>query len=100
MDLEMLKYLSDEDKTRYMVLERLFAQPGWALLVEEMAKRALAAKDRAAFAQSWDQNRLAIGGGIVYNEIANMQDLTETEFEQKAEEAKKAKAAQDEEDNE
>ena len=100
MDLQMLKYLSDEDKTRYMVLERLFAQAGWKLLVEECQKWALAAKDRAAFAQTWDQNRLAVGNGFAYDHISRLEEITETEYEQKAEAAKKEQQLKDEEENE
>ncbi|SRR6266404_1432602 len=98
MDLEALKYLSDEDKNRYMVLERLFSQPGWKLVTSLMEQLALEARDRAAFAKSWDENRIAIGQGYGYNMVASLQDSTEAEFEQKATAAKQKLADKEEED--
>lgn len=97
MDLEALKYLSDEDKTRYMVLERLFTQPGWELVVALTRQLALEAKDRAAFASSWDANRVAVGNGLAYDHISRLQDNTEAEYQQKADSAKEQLALVDEE---
>jgi hypothetical protein len=98
MDLDALKYLSDEDKNTYMILERLFSQPGWKLVVALAEKLSLEARDRAAFAKSWDDNRIAIGQGYAYNHIASFEDSTQAEFEQKAGAAKEKAADKDEDD--
>lgn len=98
MDLDALKFLDDNDKERYMVLERLFNQPGWQLVVALATQSALDAKERAAFATSWDQNRLAVGSGLAYTHISNLQNITEAEYVQKAESAKSELADRDEEE--
>lgn len=91
-----IKFLSDEDKTRYMMYDRLFSTTGWAAVVSLCVELAAQATNRAAFAKSWDDNRLAIGNGYAYTHIANLQDLTETEYQQKADAAKSAQEAADE----
>ncbi len=91
-----IKFLSDADKTRYMMYDRLFSTTGWAAVVALCTELAAQATNRAAFAKSWDDNRLAIGNGYAYTHIANLQDLTETEYQQKADAAKAEAQAADE----
>jgi hypothetical protein len=100
MDLNELKFLSDEDKDRYMKLERLWSQPGWALVIELAAQLAATHKDRATFAQTWEANRMALGSAFAYDHISRLQELTEAEFEQKVEAARTANRDADEEENE
>lgn len=91
-----IKFLSDEDKTRYMMYDRLFSTVGWAAVVALCTELASQATNRAAFAKTWDDNRLAIGNGYAYTHVANLQDLTEAEYQGKADAAKAAKEAADE----
>lgn len=100
MDLNQLKHLTDEQKTRYMQLERLFAQPGWDLVEALAQELAMSAKDRAAFAKSWDANRIAVGQGYAYSHIASLRDNTEKEYEALASAAAQKVADQDEIENE
>lgn len=80
LDLSQLKYLSDEQRERYMSLEKLYRQPGWALVVKQAAASAEEAKLRAAFATSWDVNRANVGQYHAYLSLANMEEATEAEF--------------------
>ena len=100
MNPEDLKYLTDEQKTRYMMLDRLFNQPGWAVVVELAKTRAMEQRDRAAFAKSWDDNRTALGAGFVYNEFSQLQETTDMEFAQLALNAKQAAQEEDETEHE
>lgn len=97
MDLNHLKFLSDEDKERYMKLERLWSQPGWELVVELARQLAEAHKNRATFANTWEQNRLALGSALAYDHISRLQELTEAEYEQKVEGVVNAARAAEEE---
>lgn len=100
LSLDDLKFLDNEKKTEYMTLERLFDQPGWKILVERAQQWALLAEKRAAFARSWDDNRIAFGAAAVYNQFANLEEITSTEFENAVSEARQAAQQQDEDENE
>jgi hypothetical protein len=97
MDLTQLKFLSDEDKERYMSLERLWSQPGWALVVELAKQLASGHRDRATFANTWEQNRMALGSALAYDHISRLQEITETEYEQKVDGILTASKAAEEE---
>lgn len=97
MDLKQLQFLSDEDKERYMSLERLWEQPGWQLVVQLATQLAIANKDRATFATSWEQNRMALGSAFAYDHISRLQELTEAEYEQKVDSQLSAARATEEE---
>lgn len=88
MDLEHIKYLSDDAKNRYAMLERLFDSPGWALVVKLAAEWSETAKERAASAQTWEDNRFAAGQRFAYYHFTKLEEATELEFQQMAEKAK------------
>jgi hypothetical protein len=96
MDLNELKFLSDEDKDKYMALERLWSQPGWRLVVEFATQLAAIHKDAATFAKTWEQNRMSLGSAFAYDHIARLQETTEAEYEQKVEAAREAARTKDE----
>lgn len=97
MDLHQLKFLSDEDKDRYMTLERLWSQPGWNLVVELCQQLVEAHKNSALFAKTWEQNRMALGSAMAYDHIARLQDLTEAEYSQKVDAVLEGARANEEE---
>lgn len=100
LSLDDLKFLDNEKKTEYMVLERLFDQPGWKVVVAHAQQWFEMSQKRAAFAKTWDENRLAIGAAAVYNQFANLEDITNAEYENLVQEAKTAQQEDDEQENE
>lgn len=96
MELEDLKYLTDEQRERYMTMERLFEQPGWTLVEKWAGINRDEAKERAANAQSWEDNRIAVGLRIAYDTFSKMRDINEREYMQLAQDQRE----EQEEDNE
>jgi hypothetical protein len=87
MDLEQLALLDDDSKDHYVKLERMFDTQGWAVIEEWARVNSEAQFQRAAFAGSWEENRIALGARMVYEQIRTMRDSTEAEFAAKAEQA-------------
>lgn len=83
LDLEQLNALPPSDRERYMQLEKLFAQPGWKIVVKGALENIAIAMKQAAFAASWDQNRAAIGNMAAWQSIANMEKDTQAGFADK-----------------
>jgi hypothetical protein len=83
LDLEQLNELPPVDRDRYMQLEKLFAQPGWKIVVKGAQENIATAMRQAAFATSWDHNRAAIGNMSAWQSIANMEKDTQAGFLQK-----------------
>lgn len=100
LSLDDLKFLDNEKKTEYMVLERLFDQPGWKVVVAHAQQWGELAQKRAAFAKTWEDNRIAVGAAAVYNQIANLEEITGAEYENLVNEARLAAQTDDEQENE
>jgi len=95
--MEVLKNLDDNQTDRYMKLERVFESDGWPLLEEWFTQKAEVARQRAAHANSWDENRIAVGQEGAYTELVNLRDSTMQQFEVAAE-ANLDREQEDEED--
>lgn len=76
MDMNQLNALTDEQKTEYLELSRLFQEPGWKRLVEYFEQKEQAMLMAAANANSWEDNRIACGLRTAYQEFINMEDTT------------------------
>jgi len=87
LDMEQLNALPPADRNRYLALEKLFAMPGWKIVVALAKQNSEAAVQRAAFATSWGDNRLAIGNGYAWNEIQQLETATEKTYATMAVEA-------------
>jgi hypothetical protein len=83
--VEILKHLTEDQRQRYLLLEKTFDSDGWPLIIEWATKRANECHSRAANANSWDDNRISVGAREVYLQIANMRDSTTMEFSKMAE---------------
>lgn len=88
MELDQIKYLDDGMKNRYAKLERLFDSDGWKLVMLLCAEWSEQSKERAASAQTWEDNRFAAGQRMAYFHLTKLEEATEREFIQLAEEAK------------
>ena len=96
MDLDDLKYLEPDERERYMKLERLFGTPGWDVIARWAEMNRDEARDRAASAQTWEENRIAVGMRMAYDMFAQLQKVHELEFEELARERRAAKEDEDE----
>ena len=92
MDIvEVLQNLTDDQKDRYMKLERLLESDGWLLIKEWLESQALVAKDRVTFANTWEENRRAFGNMEVYYQLANLAEEVENQFTALAQDNKYSK---------
>lgn len=91
-DAEIMEYLDDTAKDRYLKLQRTFESDGWALLVEYAQAKAFQAGVEGANAKSWDDNRRAYGNRQAWEEMAQFADAFMNEFEMVAQQNKEAVA--------
>jgi hypothetical protein len=80
LEAEQLALLSPADRNRYMALEALFDSDGWKIVMALAHQSAAGALQRAALANSWAENRMAIGNSLAWNAIFQLQDATENDF--------------------
>lgn len=79
--MEVLKNLSNDQSELFQKLEALFDSDGWTVVETWAKNKAEAARNRAAYASSWEENRMAVGAEAVYNEFANLPSSTMNDFE-------------------
>lgn len=80
MNLEQIKNLPDEMKERYAHLERLFRQPGWALVMEWANARRAEAENRQLHAGNWDIVLLNRGAAVALAALESFEATTEQEY--------------------
>jgi hypothetical protein len=90
LDQTQLALLPPVDREKYMALERFFSSAGWKYIKGLAEQRAAEQVQRAAFAASWADNRLAIGAGAAWNELAKLEETETASFERMVKEAAKA----------
>lgn len=95
-----LSLLTDEQRDRYNKLESLFEHPGWKI-VEEYAQAGVTSQaQRAMNAQSWPEHQQATGARLAFSQVAQLPDVTHTEFANLAAEAALVREEEDEIDYE
>lgn len=92
---DILNELTDNERDQYAKLENLFMHPGWALAQEIFELGAKESYQRAAFAQSWEQNRMAVGEHSVWSRVVNLSEYVETNFRELAHQRVVAKASEE-----
>lgn len=90
LDEAQLNALPPADRAKYMAFESLFAHEGWKYVVALCKARADEFMRRGAFANSWAENRLAIGAGTAWDALSKLEEETETVYAKKVEEAERA----------
>lgn len=80
LEPEQLQYLTDDEKSRYMRLENMFASDGWPLLTALCKRLASEAFARSANSTSWEQHCLNKGLRLAYEHIATIEQSTHNEF--------------------
>lgn len=84
LDLNALKHLTDAQKESYMKAEKFFASEFWPWLQTWAKANAAQQLDRVINAETWEFNRLAYGARFAYDTMANLENITNYEFEQLA----------------
>lgn len=100
MDLESIKFLDDGAKNRYAKLERLFDSDGWKIVMKLAEELSAMSMERAANAQTWEDNRFAAGQRFAYTHFTRLEDVTEAEFQKLADDARALASKVDDEDDE
>jgi hypothetical protein len=80
MDLDQLNYLTDDQKDRYVTLERTFDSKGWKIVEAWAVQRAQEEFQRAGFAATWEDHQRATGARMAFEQLAALRDATELEF--------------------
>jgi len=80
MDIHQINALSNEQKAKYMALQRLFDQPGFKYLVEWARAQVSDSTARELSAPNWDQVLLMRGARFAYVNFAEIEKYTEAEF--------------------
>jgi hypothetical protein len=82
LNIDQLQLLDPETKARYIQAERWYASKEWKDLKEWLIEQVDQAKGRAAFAETWEQNRLNIGMVSAYNILLSQEELVFQEFDE------------------
>ncbi len=80
MDIHQINALSNEQKAKYMALQRLFDQPGFKYLVEWARAQVGDSTARELSAPNWEQVLLMRGARFAYANFAEIEKYTEAEF--------------------
>lgn len=97
MDIHQINALSNEQKAKYMALQRLFDQPGFKYLVEWARAQVADSTARELSAATWDQVLLMRGARFAYVNFAEIEKYTEAEFSDLADSELSREAAEVEE---
>lgn len=91
LDMEQIKMLPNGMRERYMLLEKLFDHPGFKYLLEWAKAQVDDSRTRELNATSWEQVCFIRGARLAYDNFANIEEFSEREFAQIAEDAAEAK---------
>jgi len=97
MDIHQINALSNDQKSKYMALQRLFDQPGFKYLVEWAKAQTADSTQRELSAPNWDQVLLMRGARFAYGNFAEIEKYTEAEFTELADSELSREAAEVEE---
>jgi hypothetical protein len=93
MELKQLQALSDAQKDRYQALGRLFEHPSYKFLMEWAQLNVAECTTRELNAPNWDFLLLQRGARMAYQNLVNLESITEAEFEVYANDALEEQAA-------
>ncbi len=99
IDPSLIKYLPDTAQEELRKWESLFANKGWKQLEKFLEQRFELTKEAALSANTWEDNRKAVGALDALRFVFNLPSILETEFTNVAEQSKESQevAVEDEE---
>jgi hypothetical protein len=87
LDMHEIQHLTDEQKERYMLLQRFFESEYWTLFKRWADANAGESLQRLIHASSWDANRIAFGQMLAYKNLLELEQSVDLEFANYAAEA-------------
>ena len=84
---EVMKWLTDKQRDRFVKFQALFESDGWPMVVEMAQAYATAYLLQQGTAKTWDEVLQARGANRVWTAVANMADEVMNEFQVAAEQA-------------
>ena len=100
LDTDEIAALSDDQKWRYMAMERLFDQEGWKLFQGWCSLNADEQLSRLVNCKTWEENRMAVGARAAFLLALNVENVTDAEFRNHAKDNKPAMARDDDDEAE
>ena len=91
IDTETLKHLPDEYKDRLVNFEQMFRTKGFEQLKQYAEAEANERRDRMLSVSSWEQYIYLRAEWAIWQELANLEEITYREFETLAAEAQEQK---------
>ena len=99
LDMHDIQYLSNEQKERYLQLQRFFESDHWKLLQAWASANHNQWLLATALASSWEVNRMNFGQSLAYERLFNLEKEVDNEYANYAKEAQEAVESGDEEGN-
>lgn len=91
LDLEQINLLPNDAKVKYMALSKLFDHQGFKYLVEWAKAQVNDSASRVLNAQTWEQHCFSNGARMAYANFANIEEFSEREFAEIADQGREAK---------
>jgi predicted DNA binding protein len=98
MDLDEINLLTDQQKQKYMSLMRMFESDGWKIMDAWASANSDEARERAAMAATWEENRIYAGQRVVYDIVRKLPEINEQEYAILAQQNREAKEEESEVD--
>jgi len=95
MDVSQLQKLTPDQRQEYMEIERRYESDTWKWLKDFLAVHVEQAEKRAAYAETWDQNRLNAGMIGMAQTVLGQEVADYQRFEDLIEEANESEEAPD-----
>jgi|SRR3974390_1128040 len=79
LDMDELRYLDNDAKKKYMILEKGWDTPFWQIMVGWAAQSANEAADRVLTARTWEEHIYHAAARAVFLDIVQRQKINEDE---------------------
>jgi hypothetical protein len=87
MNLQQIQALTNEQKTKYMAMGKLFDHPSYKYLLDWAQASVNEAQGRELNATTWELVLLNRGARLAFTDLVNLETQVENEFAQLAEQA-------------
>lgn len=85
MDAKQINSLTPERRQEYIEAERFYGSKGWKDHKEWLLEQKAMALHMAAFADTWEQNRVNLGVALFVDQVLSVEDNTFRMFEEEVE---------------
>jgi ethanolamine ammonia-lyase small subunit len=95
---EIMKWLNDAERDRFVKLQETFESDGWKILREYAQAQVAMNGIAGANAKTWEENRVAYGTRSAWDSVSRLEDEFMNAFELSAREAQQSQAESIQED--